>query len=119
MNHLTFPYLPGIVTEIDLPLARYLPPVYPGMVSGRLKDFVKPGEWVLDPFGSTPLLPLEAAGAGYKVLVASNNPVLSLILEILAERAIANQSPGHPICTERLTPWNRTTGNPPTISLSD
>ena len=84
MNHLTFPYLPGIVTEIDLPLARYLPPVYPGMVSAWLRDFVKPGEWVLDPFGSTPILPLEAARAGYKVLVASNNPVLSLILEILA-----------------------------------
>jgi len=84
MNHLTFPYLPGTVTEIDLPLARYLPPVSPGMVSARLKQLVKPGEWVLDPFGSTPILPLEAAEAGYKVLVASNNPVLSFILEILA-----------------------------------
>ena len=84
MNHLTFPYLPGKVTEIDLPLARYLPPVVPGMVSARLKQFIKPGDWVLDPFGSTPILPLEAAEAGYKVLVASNNPVLSFILEIMA-----------------------------------
>ncbi len=84
MNHLTFPYLPGIVREIDLPLARYLPPVASGMVSARLKQLVKPGAWVLDPFGSTPILPLEAAEAGYKVLVASNNPVLSFILETLA-----------------------------------
>ena len=84
MNHLTFPYLPGIVSEIDLPLGRYLPPVAPGMVSARLKQLVKPGDWVLDPFGSTPILPLEAAEAGYKVLVASNNPVLSFILEVMA-----------------------------------
>jgi hypothetical protein len=84
MNHLTFPYLSGTVKEIDLPLARYLPPVASGMAPARLKQLVKPGEWVLDPFGSTPILPLEAAEAGYKVLVASNNPVLSFILEILA-----------------------------------
>jgi hypothetical protein len=84
MIDLTFPYLPGIDSEIDLPLARYLPPVTAGMVSARLKQLVKPGEWVLDPFGSTPILPLEAAEAGYRVLVASNNPVLSFILEILA-----------------------------------
>ena len=84
MNHLTFPYLPGRVAEIDLPLGRYLPPVAPGMVSAWLKQVAKPGDWVLDPFGSTPVLPLEAAQAGYKVLVASNNPVLSFVLEILA-----------------------------------
>ncbi len=84
MNNLTFPFRPGTGAEIELPLNRYIPPIAPGMITAWLKETIKAGDWVLDPFGSSPALPLEAAQAGYKVLVASNNPVLSFILEILA-----------------------------------
>ena len=66
------------------PLARYLPPLPPGMAAGWLADNVPPGSWLLDPLGASPELALEAARAGYRVLVASNNPILSFMLETLA-----------------------------------
>ena len=42
------------------------------------------GTWILDPLGTSPLSALEAARAGYRVLVVSNNPILAFLLEILA-----------------------------------
>jgi hypothetical protein len=54
------------------------------MVAAWLDREVPPGSWVLDPFGSHPLLALEAARKGYRVLVTSNNPVLTFLLEVLA-----------------------------------
>lgn len=66
------------------PLGRYLPPLPPGMVAGWLAANVPPGSWLLDPLGASPAAALEAARAGYRVLVASNNPILSFMLETLA-----------------------------------
>jgi hypothetical protein len=40
------------------------------------------GNWVLDPFGSSPEFALEMARAGYKVLVAANNPITRFLLEL-------------------------------------
>jgi hypothetical protein len=54
------------------------------MVHAWLAQNVSSGEWILDPMGSTPALALEAARAGYRVLVASNNPVHSFLLEVLS-----------------------------------
>ncbi len=68
-----------------LPLGRYLPPVPEGMAAGWLKKNLPAGAWLLDPLGSTPQLALEAARAGYRVLVASNNPILTYMLEMLAQ----------------------------------
>ncbi|MEN4010729.1 MAG: hypothetical protein AB1453_14195 [Chloroflexota bacterium] len=67
-----------------MPLGRYLPPLPAGVISAWLRANVAPGSWVLDPIGAHPQLALEAARAGYRVLVASNNPVLSFLTEILA-----------------------------------
>jgi predicted RNA-binding Zn-ribbon protein involved in translation (DUF1610 family) len=66
------------------PLARFLPPLQPGMAAAWLAKNVSPGSWLLDPLGASPALTLEAAQAGYRVLVASNNPILSFITETLA-----------------------------------
>jgi hypothetical protein len=49
-----------------------------------LQQNVPSGEWILDPFGSTPALAMEIAQAGYRVLVSSNNPIGSFLLEMLA-----------------------------------
>jgi hypothetical protein len=68
----------------SIPLGRYLPPVPVGMASAWLSERLPPGSWVLDPLGSSPALVLEAARAGYRVLVASNNPILSFFIETLA-----------------------------------
>lgn len=67
-----------------IPLARFLPPLPAGMASSWLQENIPPGSWLLDPLGASPTLVLEAARAGYHVLVACNNPIISFILETLA-----------------------------------
>ncbi len=42
------------------------------------------GSWLLDPFGFSPRLVLEAARSGYRVLVTANNPVTRFLLEMFA-----------------------------------
>lgn len=70
--------------DLQIPLARYLPPLPTGMVSSWLADHVPANAWLLDPLGTTPALALEAARAGYRIIVACNNPILRLITEVLA-----------------------------------
>lgn len=84
MNGLDMPFIPAGAPAGVLPLARYLPPLPGGMISTWLAQRAPPGSWILDPFGSSPALALEAARAGWRVLVASNNPILRLMTEVLA-----------------------------------
>jgi hypothetical protein len=78
------PYIPGSQPPYELPLGRFLPPLKPGVVSQWLSSSSPKGTWVIDPLGSNPALSLEAANSGYRVLVTCNNPILALILEVLA-----------------------------------
>ncbi|MGE5221486.1 MAG: hypothetical protein ACM3PY_03555 [Omnitrophica WOR_2 bacterium] len=66
------------------PLSRYLPPLAEGMVAPWLNRNAPAGSWILDPFGSSPRLAVEAAQAGYRVLVAANNPVSRFLMEMSA-----------------------------------
>jgi len=84
MTKIERPFIPAALPPPILPLSRYLPPLPEGIVARWLTENVPPGSWVLDPFGSNPLTALEAARAGYRVLVSSNNPILSFMLEVLA-----------------------------------
>jgi hypothetical protein len=77
-------FYPGSGPAAVTPLARFLPPLPAGMASAWLAEHVPPGSWVLDPLGASPALALEMAQAGYRVLVASNNPIVSFIIETLA-----------------------------------
>src|SRR5512133_1296276 len=81
---LDMPFYPGREEPPGGPLARYLPPVPSGMLSAWLTDHVPSGSWVLDPFGGQPGMAIEAAQAGYRVLVAANNPIPRFILEVIA-----------------------------------
>lgn len=63
-------------------MARFLPPLEDGVISDWLRENAGPGGWLLDPFGSAPRLTLEAARAGYRVLVAANNPITRFMLEM-------------------------------------
>jgi hypothetical protein len=58
------PYLIGNTPAAPEPLARYLPPVTQGVVSAWLGQHVPAGTWVLDPFGASPIVAIEAARAG-------------------------------------------------------
>ena len=72
------------------PLSRYLPPMLDGVASAWLSERlpIKPGDsdppWVLDPFGASPRVCAEAARAGYRVLVAANNPISRFLIEMAA-----------------------------------
>lgn len=95
MGLLDSPYLPGRPPGERLPLARFLPPLEDGAAAAWLAAHAlpfdplqnRPGAWVLDPFGSSPRLALEAARAGYRVLVTANNPVTRFLLDLAADPA--------------------------------
>lgn len=78
------PYIPGTGLPPPGPLSRFTPLLEDGVVSRWLTLHAGPGAWVLDPFGFSPHLTLEAARAGYRVLVTVNNPVTRFLLEMSA-----------------------------------
>ncbi|HET9587880.1 MAG TPA: hypothetical protein VFO91_03730 [Anaerolineales bacterium] len=59
-----------------------MPPLEEGVIADWLSLRVRAGSWLLDPFGFSPRLVLEAARAGYRVLVTVNNPVTRFLLEM-------------------------------------
>lgn len=77
-------WISGALPEQPGPLHRFLPLVPNGVIQEWLSATVQPGSLVLDPFGSTPLPAIEAARAGYRVLVAANNPVARFLLDMAA-----------------------------------
>ena len=77
-------YIPGLSPAEPGPLARFTPPLEDGVISAWLPLYVPAGSWVLDPFGFSPRLALEAARAGYRVLVTVNNPITRFLLEMSA-----------------------------------
>ena len=72
------------------PLSRFLPPLEEGVISAWLSTqpfgavHSGPGTWLLDPFGFSPRLVLEAARSGTRVLVTANNPITRFLLEMFA-----------------------------------
>ncbi|MBX3037036.1 MAG: hypothetical protein KF758_08990 [Anaerolineales bacterium] len=78
------PYITGFERADVGPLARFLPPLEDGVISAWLSLQNLTGNWLLDPFGFSPRLVLEAARSGYRVLVTANNPITRFLLEIFA-----------------------------------
>lgn len=78
------PYIPGMVPAEPGPLSRFTPPLEEGVISAWLPLHAPAGSWVLDPFGFSSRLVLEAARAGYRVLVTVNNPITRFLLEMSA-----------------------------------
>ncbi len=78
------PYITGFKPADSGPLARFLPPREEGVVSAWLSLQTLSGNWLLDPFGFSPRLVLEAARSGYRILVTANNPITRFLVEIFA-----------------------------------
>ena len=76
------PYIPGLKPADLGPLSRFLPALEEGVISAWLSQLDKPSAWLLDPFGFSPRLVLEAARSGYRVLVTANNPITRFLLEM-------------------------------------
>jgi hypothetical protein len=88
----SLPYIPGLKAAEPGPLSRFLPPLEEGTVSAwLLQHFPSPSKtiespaWLMDPFGFSPRLAVEAARAGYRVLVTVNNPITRFLLEMAAD----------------------------------
>lgn len=79
------PYIPGFKPADLGPLARFLPAVEDGVISAWLSHQTLSGNWLLDPFGFSPRLALEAARSGHRVLVTANNPITRFLVEIFAD----------------------------------
>ena len=79
------PYIPGLGNREPGPLSRFIPPLEDGVISSWLSRHVPASAWLLDPFGFSPRLVLEAARAGYRVLVTVNNPITRFLLEMTAD----------------------------------
>ena len=84
MGVLDIPFIVGQSPARDGPLARFLPPLEDGIAAEWLSLHADRGSWVLDPFGTAPRLAVEAARAGYRVLVTANNPISRFLLEMTA-----------------------------------
>jgi hypothetical protein len=84
MGVLDLPFIIGHSPARDGPLARFLPPLEDGIAAEWLPIHADRGAWVLDPFGTAPRLAIEAARAGYRVLVTANNPIARFLLEMTA-----------------------------------
>jgi len=52
---------------------------------------LNPGDWVLEPFGFSPLMVAEIASAGFPVLVSVNNPIHAFLLDVLASAPQAEE----------------------------
>lgn len=81
----SIPFIPGSLSKKPEPLSRYLPPVRNGVTSTWLQNNVQRGSWIVDPFGASPRIALDASRAGYLVLVTANNPITRFMLEIMAD----------------------------------
>jgi hypothetical protein len=86
----SLPYIPGLKAAEPGPLSRFLPPLEEGTVATWLllhaPESGPSGSrgWLIDPFGFSPRLAVEAARAGYRVLVTVNNPITRFLLEMAA-----------------------------------
>jgi hypothetical protein len=109
------PYIPGQIPAGGPPLGRFLPPIPAGIGRTWLQARYRPGTWILDPFGASPALAIELARAGFRVLIAANNPVVRFILEMQAApprrdellaalETLASGRRGDPQTGERLEP---------------
>jgi hypothetical protein len=85
------PYIPGLKAAEPGPLSRFLPPLEEGTVATWLMQHVPRAAasgagspWLIDPFGFSPRLAVEAARAGYRVLVTVNNPITRFLIEMAA-----------------------------------
>ena len=78
------PYIPGSGAPAEIPLGRFIPPIPNGMVSTWCKKYLSEGDWVLEPFGFSPMVPIEIASSGYRVLTTINNPIHAFMLQVIA-----------------------------------
>ena len=79
------PFIRGEQNSKPVPLEEFLPAYRSGVISTWLNNQAAPPELVLSPFGDSPQEALEAAAAGYRVIVPVHNPISRFLLQRLAQ----------------------------------
>ena len=111
------PYIPGLKAADPGPLSRFIPPLEEGTISTWLSRHVPPGSWLIDPFGFAPRVAIEAARAGYRVLVTVNNPVTRFLIGDGGEPSRRIGLQGCACGSRRLEKRRRAAGNSFAITL--
>ncbi len=74
-------YPVGTAPDQRSPLTRFLPPLDVGSVRRAIAERGWEGRLILDPFGVSPRLAVEAAQSGAAVVAAVNNPITRFVLK--------------------------------------
>jgi len=80
------PFIRGEQYSKAIPLEEFLPAYRSGVVSSWLNHLPSRPDLVISPFGDSPLEALEAAAAGYRVVVPIHNPITRFLLNRLAHK---------------------------------
>ncbi len=78
-------YFPPGKPDTGYPLYRFLPPIPAGSVSKLLDNLEVNDDCLVDFFGTSPQMLIEAAAGGRTILVASTNPVLRFLIRNTAQ----------------------------------
>ena len=84
MSGNNFSYIPGSIKGYDLPLEKFIPPLPKNTFSSWIEKMGLSDHLLIDPVSANPLLPVELAASGYRVLSARSNPIIWLITEVAA-----------------------------------
>ena len=79
------PYIKGSDPSPSHPLEEYFSGYRQGVMSTWLASLPESDGLILDPFGSSPRMILEAARSGHRILAAVNNPITRLVTRRLAQ----------------------------------
>jgi hypothetical protein len=74
-------FIPGYPPSA-FPLSRHLPPLAEGVCAAYADQYSARGEVVIDPFGQSPRVAVEALSLGRRVVVATFNPISRLALSL-------------------------------------
>ena len=83
------PYIPGMSPADPGPLSRFIPPLEEGVISVWLPPHASAGSWLLDPFGFSPRLVLEAARQGQDEARVKRDFLLDLAAELVGHDRLA------------------------------
>jgi len=84
MSANNFSYIPGSIKGYDLPLQNFIPPLPKSTFPTWIEKMGLSKHLLIDPISANPLLPVELAASGIRVLSARSNPIIWLITEVAA-----------------------------------
>ncbi len=79
-----YSYIPGSIKGYDLPLENFIPPLPKNTFTSWIEKMGLSSHLLIDPISANPLLPVDLAASGFRVLSARSNPIIWLMTEVAA-----------------------------------